>query len=160
MSDPEVERLIWAVTDPAGPRREGDRVRPSAFPTASTDQLSRRRELGLAPVELTVQLAAAQLREDLADLRRLPDAELRQVGAAYLEPHVAQPLEVLAQRLLVGQRERESGASGAEGSASATISAGSGASPRRRSTSRGPTVTAQAIRSASRRCTFSRWSHS
>ena len=69
-----------SLTPPA--RVEKTTVYGPALSTESTDQLSRRRELGLAPVELTVELAAPQLREDLADLRRLADSELREIGAA------------------------------------------------------------------------------
>ena len=74
---------------------------------ARRDELARGLELGLAPVELAVQLPAAELGEDLADARRLLEAERREVGAADLEPHVAQAREVLAQLRTLLARERE-----------------------------------------------------
>src|SRR5919107_4518899 len=71
------------------------------------DQLPRGGELGLAAVELPVELAPAELFEDLPHPRGLGQTEIREVGAADLEGHLAQPAEVLVQRLQLVERERK-----------------------------------------------------
>src|SRR5215210_806351 len=74
--------------------------------SSGTDQLPGGGGLGVAPVELAVQLPAAELREHLPHPGRLAEAELGEVGAGDLEAHVAQAAEVVVQRLDVGERER------------------------------------------------------
>ena len=64
-------------------------------------------ELGVAPVELAVQLAAAELGEDLPHARRLAETELRHVGAGDLEPDSGQAREVVVELRQVGEGERE-----------------------------------------------------
>src|SRR5919197_3436686 len=99
-----------------GPRRRrpaASRTRPRTDPAPPNagasrfQELPRRRQFGIAAVQLAVQLAAPQLREDLSHPRRLLEAELGEVGAADLEAHVAEALEVRVQRLQFGEPERE-----------------------------------------------------
>src|SRR5919106_2681172 len=72
------------------------------------EELAGSLELRLATVELAVQLAAADLRQHLADARRLLEAERGQVRAADLELHVAEAREVVPQLLspLVSERQQ------------------------------------------------------
>ncbi len=71
------------------------------------DQVAGRGELGLASVEEAVELAPAELAQNLAHAWRLAHAELGEVGTADLEPDLAQSLEVVLERRHVGKRERE-----------------------------------------------------
>src|SRR5690242_19135603 len=67
------------------PTRIARSSRPGGGPLLRLlDQLARRGELRVAPLELAVQLPAAQLAEDLPHARRLAEAELREVAAADL----------------------------------------------------------------------------
>src|SRR5215211_2517231 len=79
----------------------------SANGSCGADQLPCRRQLRLAAVELAVQLPATELRQDLADLRRFPESQAGEVGAADLEFDVAKALKILVQRLRVGERQGE-----------------------------------------------------
>ena len=72
-----------------------------------TDQVPRRRQLGLAPIELASELPAAELGQDLPHPRRLGEAELREVVAVDVEADAAESREVRAQRREVGDREGE-----------------------------------------------------
>src|SRR5215218_3209834 len=84
------------------------RAYPSGRPgSRALDQLPRRRELGLAPVELAVQLPPPQLPEDLPDPRRLAEAEVCDVCPGDLQADASEPAEVLVQGLEIGERERE-----------------------------------------------------
>ena len=60
------------------------------------------------PVELAVELAPADLGEDLPHSGRLGETELDEIRAADLEAHVAKPCEVLAQlgTVVAGEREQ------------------------------------------------------
>src|SRR5881392_1991487 len=80
------------------------RARPSG---SSADELPRRLELRLPPVELAVQLSTAQLGEYLPHPRRLAQPERSQVAAGHLEPDVAQAAEVVVQGLELRERECE-----------------------------------------------------
>ena len=89
----EVERLVRALADAARRVVNDDLVRAGNVPAEElrgVDQLPRGGELGLAPVELAVQLAAAQLARISPTRGDSPSAELGEVGAADLQAHVAQ----------------------------------------------------------------------
>ena len=74
------------------------------------DQLPRGGELRFPAVEVSAQLAAAQLVEHLPHSGRLGEPERRQVGAGDVEPDGAQALEVLPQcrHFRDGEREQRS----------------------------------------------------
>src|SRR4029079_8806505 len=57
---------------------------------SATDQLPRRGQLRVSPVELTAQLAARWLLEHRPHARRLRQAKLGEIGAADVEPDVPQ----------------------------------------------------------------------
>ena len=143
-----------ALGDLAGPTRR-------SCGHARRQELTRSRELGLAPVELAVELAPADLGEDLADARRLRQPERDQVGAADLEPDVAEPrrstrgarVDPRARARAAARRVRSDPRARRPRPARAR-------SARSRSAIRGATSTAPTMRSTSRRRTFSRSSQS
>src|SRR6516225_9962950 len=74
------------------------RARIAAGSGVTRDQLPRGGELGLPPVELSVQLASPELAQHLADPWRLREAELGQVSSGHLEMDAPQVGEVPVQR--------------------------------------------------------------
>ena len=91
---PRSARTSWRrrPSPPARPRdpRRARSLSRTRGQLRSRDQLPRGRQLGVAAVELAVQLATAKLGEHLPHPRRLAQAELGEVGARDLEPDAAQ----------------------------------------------------------------------
>ena len=108
----EVERGVRPLADAALARREDDLVRPGRVPADQLgslfDQLPRGGQLGLAAVELAVQLAAPQLGEDLPHARRLAPGPSSARSAPLTSRRTSRSRsKYSAQRRELGERERE-----------------------------------------------------
>ena len=82
--------------------------------TLDATQLARGRKLGVAPLELAVQLAPTNFTEHLPDLRRLRKPHCDEVAAIDLESHAAESLEVRAKLGPLLERERKERSIGSE----------------------------------------------